>query len=142
MEFVESEAEKVNGLTEQNALLRKQIELLNALVGSRECEMKYLKDKCETVNDKLELILNRSIPTIAVGEDDDDDLNEHLEDECVGSLESSEKPSSSRDYVIESRAKEAYWRRTLNDQYNVQMANSEFFLNITEQYFSELFALR
>lgn len=135
-------------LAEQNDLLRKQIALVTALLESRDAQIGLIFEKFEIVNVKLESLLDQGklpppsplpIPifrTESASTDDSHILVESSEEE------NGLNPSSSRDYVVEARAKESYWRGTKNDQYIKSMAEEEPILVSASQFFVEMHNLR
>jgi hypothetical protein len=135
-------------LEEQNDLLRQQLAVCTALLESKDTQMLLVLEKFETVNEKLESLLGagtsnskRSSTGCSAfatdGESSDSSLPvESSEDE------KDSRPSSSRDYVIESRNKEEYWRGTKNDQFILSMANEKPILESASQYFIEMYKLR
>lgn len=132
-------------LAEQNELLKQQIVMFSAMLESKDTQMTMVMEKLDTVSEKLETLLGAgtSTPSASLSRantadfDSPGDIRSAEDEEC-----DSRAPSSSKDYVIESRSKESYWRGTKNEQYIASMAEEAPILKSASAYFPEMHNLR
>jgi hypothetical protein len=138
--------EEIIELKEQNELLRKQNGLFAAMLEKSDSQLLLFTEKFAVVNNKVESLLEDKQQSGSISLESFR-RTDSVSTDSSGPVDSSEedtdlKPSSSRDYLLEFRSKESYWRGTKNDMYVKSMAEEGPILVAASQFFIEMHLLR